>query len=709
MNGTSNRRMVLIILSAFLLLSCNLLQSTEKISALQSTKEALPTQTSQNDSLQGKITLAPGMGTPTQSEQGQTTPKPGFSNALQLVGQVGGSAAAVAVRQDFAYLGQGPRFVVLDVSNPQSPTFISQSELLPGIVLGIEVDDRYAYVTTRYGGLFIFDIQQKDKPKLLSSVQPKTPGCGSLTQKEKIAYIGCNPSGLFIVDVSNPTNPEILSSNEIKGTILSIAYYANYLYLADINGPGLSIVDVADPSNPQQVGTYDVKNIPTNYDKSINAIEVCGDHLCMAVANYGLAILDLADPLNPVLSGSDSPFVPSGIVVEGDYAYLLSDLDGVLVYDISDPSHPGRVGVMPTSVGGFEFAVNEMPERGMYIANETLYIPDQTYGLTIADISTPTSPMRVGQYMTPVPDMLTGIKVSSGYAYVISRFGGFRVLDVSNPADMKEVFYDDERKNLNSQVPTAVDVIGSYAYISDANYPFHMYDISNPLSPVQVSAVYDEAASDGAHDIAISGDYAYLSGWGLQDAFYPGIGLWVIDISDPTNPQAVKFVDLPNDRWSLSIQGTTLYALDGSLDPKQAEPFSMRILDISEGANPQVVKVIPIPELQMMSPSDVFASQKELYLSTGMTSIKRYDISQPQDPVELPMDKTLIPYAYQLNLEAPYLIVNGNQVLDISDGEHPQLIGYAMEALEAKACDMVGDMLFIATNAHGVYAYRLEK
>jgi hypothetical protein len=395
--------------------------------------------------------------------------------------------------------------------------------------------------------------------------------------------------------------------------------------------------------------------------------------------------------------------------VEGDYAYLLSDLDGVFVYDISDFSHPERVGTMPTSVGGFEFAVNEMPERGMYIADETLYIPDQTYGLTIADISTPASPMRVGQYMTPVPDMLTGIKVSSGYAYVISRFGGFRVLDVSDPADMKEVFYDDERKNLNSQVPTAVDVIGSDAYISDANYPFHVYDISDPLSPVQESAVYDEAASDGAHDMAISGDYAYLSGWGLQDAFYPGIGLWVIDISNPANPQAVKFVDLPNDRWSLSIQGTTLYALDGSLDPKQAEPFSLRILDISEGANPQVVKVIPIPELQMMSPSDVVASEKELYVSAGMAGIKRYDISQPQDPVELPMDKTLIPYAYQLNLEAPYLFVNGNLVLDVSDGEHPQIIGYAMEALEAKSCDMVGDMLFIATNAHGVYAYRLEK
>src|SRR4030042_5566386 len=107
MNGTSNRRIVVIILIAFLLLSCSLFQSNGKISKLQSTKEALPTQISQTESTQGTATIVPGISKPTQAEEGQTNPKPEFSNALQLVGQVGGSAAAVAIRQDLAYRGQG--------------------------------------------------------------------------------------------------------------------------------------------------------------------------------------------------------------------------------------------------------------------------------------------------------------------------------------------------------------------------------------------------------------------------------------------------------------------------------------------------------------------------------------------------------------------------------------------------------------------------
>ena len=139
--------------------------------------------------------------------------------------------------------------------------------------------------------------------------------------------------------------------------------------------------------------------------------------------------------------------------------------------------------------------------------------------------------------------------------YIIGKDSGFRILDVSDPSEITEVAFDDTRKNLYTQNPTALIVEDQYAYISDSNYPFHIYDISNPSTPLQMGAVFDPTASDGAFDIAKSGDYVYLSGWGLKDAFYPGQGIWVIDVSNPKDPQAVKFVDIPNERWSLDIKG----------------------------------------------------------------------------------------------------------------------------------------------------------
>ncbi len=695
---------------SILLIGCSLLSSGEKIEELEGTIQAMSTQIG--------VTLGDEPGEPTEAvvksgdgdEFAETPLAPQGNDGLELVGQYGGSAAAVAVRGNYAFLGQGPRLVVLDVANPSNPQFITQSDVLPGIVLGIDVDDRYVYVTTRYGGINIFDYQQPDQLTRLGSAEPDNPGCGSIELVGKTAYIACNPGGLFIVDVTNPADPNIMSDGVVSGSYISIAVVGDHAYLADINGGGLTIALVSDPANPRQIGTFDVNQIPGDYTRMIAAVQGCGEILCLAVQNYGLALLNLADPARPVFLAGDSPYFTSGIVIQGDYAYLLADAEpGLMIYDISKPLQPLRVGLLPTSVGGLEFAVNELPERGMYAAADgRLYIPDQKNGLTIVDVRDFANPRLLGSYMTPVPDWLTDIRVSEGFAYVVSRFGGFRVVDVSEETDPREVFYDDERKNLYLQVPTALELVGSYALIADANYPLHAYDIKDHTKAAQVSALFDEAASDGAHDMVIKDNYAYLSGWGGKDAFYPGKGIWVVDISRPDELEVVNFVDLPNGRWSLAFNGSTLYALDGEMDPDQAEPFSLRILDIGNGAKPIVVKSIPIPELQMMSPSGLLVTGKDLYLSTGMNGMKRYDITNPRDPVELAIDNSFFTYAFQLYAENPFLVVNGNQLLDITQPDAPEFIGYATEALEAWASDIEGDLLFIATRLHGIYVYRIN-
>ena len=70
---------------------------------------------------------------------------------LRLVGQIGGVNNAVAVAGNRAYLGVGPRLVVLDISDPASPLVLGQTEPFEGVVEGIAVSGGYAYVTTRGG------------------------------------------------------------------------------------------------------------------------------------------------------------------------------------------------------------------------------------------------------------------------------------------------------------------------------------------------------------------------------------------------------------------------------------------------------------------------------------------------------------------------------------------------------------------------------
>jgi len=68
-------------------------------------------------------------------------------------GQFGGRSDAVAVRGSRAYLGVGPRLVILDVSRPASATVLGQTPPLPGLVRGLAMGMGRVYVAADSAGL----------------------------------------------------------------------------------------------------------------------------------------------------------------------------------------------------------------------------------------------------------------------------------------------------------------------------------------------------------------------------------------------------------------------------------------------------------------------------------------------------------------------------------------------------------------------------
>ncbi|TEU11421.1 MAG: hypothetical protein E3J25_08095 [Anaerolineales bacterium] len=72
---------------------------------------------------------------------------------VELVGQIGGPTYAVAVQGNYAYIGVGPRLVVLDVSNPARPSVAGQTIVLPGLVRDVYAAGDYAYVAAGEAGL----------------------------------------------------------------------------------------------------------------------------------------------------------------------------------------------------------------------------------------------------------------------------------------------------------------------------------------------------------------------------------------------------------------------------------------------------------------------------------------------------------------------------------------------------------------------------
>ncbi len=193
-----------------------------------------------------------------------------------------------------------------------------------------------------------------------------------------------------------------------------------------------------------------------------------------------------------------------------------------------------------------------------------------TAGLRVVDVSNPAQPREVGFYDTP--GSAQGVAVSGAYAYVADDGAGLRVVDVSNPAQPREVgFYD------TPGWAEGVAVSGAYAYVADYGAGLRVVDVSNPAQPREVG-FYDTPGY--AEGVAVSGSYAYVA-----DGYYGG--LRVVDVSNPAQPREVGFYDTPGDALGVAVSGSYAYVADAW--------SGLRVVDVSNPAQPREVGFYDTP------------------------------------------------------------------------------------------------------------------
>ena len=99
--------------------------------------------------------LLPASGAPVLAQGPQPFSSPTFEGVgtsaqqaqnVELVGQIGGVTYAVAISGTLAYIGVGPRLVILNVADPAHPAVVGQTGVLPGVAYGVAVAGGYAYV-----------------------------------------------------------------------------------------------------------------------------------------------------------------------------------------------------------------------------------------------------------------------------------------------------------------------------------------------------------------------------------------------------------------------------------------------------------------------------------------------------------------------------------------------------------------------------------
>jgi len=576
-------------------------------------------------------------------KENERTPKidrraaPVANQSTNLVGQIGGVSNAVFVRGDLAYIGEGPRLVILDTSTSPTPTLISKTDPFPGLVEGLYISGTYAYVAASGAGLRVIDISDPITPFEVGSYD--TPGKASAVHVSGFyAYVADVVMGLRVIDISDPIAPSEVGSYDPGGYVEDVYVSDSYAYLATRSyDEGLVIVDIANPDSPQLEDTCDTGG------------RTYGVHVAQpyayAATEDGLWVVDISDPAGPQVTGSR--YLAGGglnVAISGTYAYVGNN-GGLQVVNISDQADPKLEGSYtlqsPLKTGG---------DAEVQVANTWAYLTGGHHGLRVVEISDPADPQEIGGY--DVPGYAWGVYASDRYAYVTGYIGnGLWIVDITAPAHQHAggSFVDP------GETPKDIIVSGSYAYL--VNSGLAVVDVSDPAHPEGVGEV---GIGSNGFDVAFVPPYAYLAAGDVvvvdvskpttptletsypitgmaQAIFIAGTrayvaagydGLRVVDVSDPTNPTEVGFYDTPGDARDVYVYGSYAYVADGD---------SVQVIEITEPITPTGTVALTRTGAYTTGAYDVYVYGSTAYVADCASpneGVRVLNVSNPSRPHE---------------------------------------------------------------------------
>lgn len=270
--------------------------------------------------------------------------------------------------------------------------------------------------------------------------------------------------------------------------------------LAYVGGSGgLTILDIEDPAAIDEIGSVTLSSTPRN-------VFVSDAYAFVLVPS--LQIIDVSDPVEPVQVGAYYVLDGMQVAVSESIAYIADGWGGLLVLDVSDPSQPAYVLRLPPPTV-FVGAVT--------VSGNRLLVGDDDF-LYVMDISIPSNPVPLGSVQVgPQPEgWIRDIDVDRDLAFVANWYGGFSVVDISDPMNPMEI----------GVIPALDRVVGvafhrQFVYLSDDSSGLQVIDVSDPTSP---SPITGENPGGTTKDAVTAGPYVYSVNTSYGIRIFEGCG-----------------------------------------------------------------------------------------------------------------------------------------------------------------------------------------
>jgi hypothetical protein len=565
---------------------------------------------------------------------------------------------AVAGNGDMVYCYPYFGLQIIDLSNPASPTVISEL-YHPAKAQDMTLDGDFVYVSC-YRGLLIFDVADPYAPVLASVVSTDglsswgNPTPSGIEIVDKYAYLSGHMS-YFIIDVADPYNPEMVNYFDPEGLSMNSTVTGNFAYIA--SEFFLAIWDVSDQMAPVFINQVECGE--DAYD-----IENSGDYLFVANRNHGLYVFYVTSNGNASsvanwIDTTESYISYSDVELAGDYLYL-RDYDTIRIFDVSYPGNPIHEADWPT----------RGHSEALHISGDDAFLGDWADGVERYDVSSPPAPVLESFYETP--GMGYDLEILGNYGYLANGLKGLQVLDLTDHENPVVVASYDTPGNARS-----IELIDNYIYLGDSDNGIVVLNVSDPLTPVYETTFIKP---EYIVDILADGMYAYVT---LYDS-----GVYVFDISTPQAPVLINNFSVPGSAYRIEIQGDYAYLSCSS--------GGFCIIDISDPLNP----VIESHYETEGSATAIAISGNYVYVNHSYdyeTTV--FDVTDLQNPV--PVGSYYgFRMARQMHIVGDYLYAAGYldeiHILDISTPETPVLAGWFDPSPGwVWDVDVVGDKIYV--------------
>ena len=382
-------------------------------------------------------------------------------------------AGQVTVEGKHAYVGhitnkEGLGTSILDVSDPRKPRLLQQIFLeekdshshkarVAGDLMIVNVEqnmgklgrkeadgspEKNAY---REGGFKIYDVSNREKPKLITHHRTHGRGVHRFDMDEKYAYISTEMEGyvgniLVIYDLRNPAKPEEVSRWWLPGQhtaggekptwqgrrnrLHHALRFGDELWAGCWHG-GVAVIDVADIRKPRTLGAY-------NYHPPFPEPSHTFMPVPKPIGGKRVAVaIDEEDHAHSADEMERRKGRPHGCLWVFDVTNL-KEIKPLSIFEVSELDSPWSRAA-PGRFGAHQFQEHMLP------GDTLVYCTWFSGGLRIVDVADPSAPQEVGHF---IPEPAAG-KVApqsndvdvdkNGLIYLGDRYAGLDVLEFTRP------------------------------------------------------------------------------------------------------------------------------------------------------------------------------------------------------------------------------------------------------------------------------------